>query len=297
MVSDKVDGEFTILLADDGSEHSRAAVELITDLSFPETSEIHVLRVITPLQAAEYSSYEKSLEETCSALGAKGLNVKAELLLGYPAEKIIEYSEQLRPELIVLGAKGLRSTLGILLGGVAQQVVEYACCPVLIVRAPYNGIFRILIAIDGSESSLAAVNYFKTLPKKKESVIDVIHVLPPPPIPMSVVEPMFVDLAISQPWEITEEETERRRKEEEIGEELLLRIKESLKLVGIESHTILKRGDAASEIIEYVKTKEVNLIVTGSRGFGNIRSWLMGSVSRKLVHYSDCSVLVVRGDQ
>jgi nucleotide-binding universal stress UspA family protein len=296
MGSDRVATEFIILLADDGSAHSRAAVDLITDISFPETSEIHVLRVITPLQAAEHSLFESSLEETRSALASQGLNAKAELLLGYPAEKIIEYSEQLRPELIVLGAKGLRSTLGILLGGVAQQVVEYACCPVLIVRAPFNGLSRILIATDGSESSLAAVNFFETLPKKKEAVIDVIHVLPPPPIPMSVVEPMFVDLAISQPWEITEEESERRKKEEEIGEELLLRIKGSLKSVGYESTPILKRGDAASEIIEYVKSNDVDLIVTGSRGFGNIRSWLMGSVSRKLVHYSDCSVLVVRGD-
>ena len=143
---------------------------------------------------------------------------------------------------------------------------------------------------------MEAVNYFESLPKVEESVIDVIHVLPPPPIPMSVVEPMFVDQAISQPWEITVEETERRKSEEELGNILLEKIKESLKLVGYETTPILKRGDAASEIIEYVKSNDVDLIVTGSRGFGNIKSWLMGSVSRKLVHYSDCSVLVVRGD-
>jgi len=108
---------------------------------------------------------------------------------------------------------------------------------------------------------------------------------------------MFVDLSINQPWEITEEEAERRKKEEEEGEELLQTIKESLDKFGYEANTVLKRGDAASEINEYVKTNEVKLIVTGSRGLGNIRSWLMGSVSRKLVHYSNCSVLVVRGDQ
>jgi|SRR3990170_1061295 len=288
---------FTILLADDGSEHSRSAVHLLGGLSFPETTTVHVLRVITPLQAAEHESFENSLEETRAAISAIGLDARSELLLGYPAEKIIETSEQLCPDLIVMGAKGLRSTLGILLGGVAQQVVEYACCPVMIVRAPYVDLSRILIASDGSDSSKAAIRFFGTLPRIKNIDIDVIHVLPPPPIPMTVIEPMFVDLSINQPWEITEEEAERRKKEEEEGEELLQTIKESLDKFGYEANTVLKRGDAASEINEYVKTNEVKLIVTGSRGLGNIRSWLMGSVSRKLVHYSNCSVLVVRGDQ
>jgi len=45
------------------------------------------------------------------------------------------------------------------------------------------------------------------------------------------------------------------------------------------------------------KDQKIDLIVTGSRGLGQIRSWLMGSVSRKLVHYSGCSVLVVRSQE
>ena len=114
---------------------------------------------------------------------------------------------------------------------------------------------------------------------------------------MTVVEPMFMDLTINQPWEITEEEEERRSKEEEDGNLILSEIGIKLAKFGYESTPILLRGDAASEIIEHVKSKEVNLIVTGSRGLRNFRSWLMGSVSRKLVHYSDCSVLIVRGSE
>ena len=297
MVAKSDSKNFQILVADDGSEHSRAAVNLLGDMNFSGKSKVHVLRVITPLQAAEHIAFENSLEATRSALSKKGLDAQSELLLGYPAEKIIEYAESLCPDLIVLGAKGLRSTLGILLGGVAQQVVEYACCPVLIVRAPYQDLSRVLIVSDGSDSSLAAVRYFGILPKLNDVKIEIMHVLPPPPIPMSVIEPMFTDYSMIQPWEVTEEEAERRKKEEEEGEELLKKINDMVKIFGYDSSTILKRGDAASEIIDYVKTNNIKLIVTGSRGLGNFRSWLMGSVSRKLVHYSDCSVLVVRGDQ
>ena len=59
--------------------------------------------------------------------------------------------------------------------------------------------------------------------------------------------------------------------------------------------TVLKGGDAGTEIIEYVKKNKIDLIVAASRGLSRVRSWLLGSVSWKLVHYSGCSVLTVRG--
>jgi nucleotide-binding universal stress UspA family protein len=47
-------------------------------------------------------------------------------------------------------------------------------------------------------------------------------------------------------------------------------------------------------MIEYIKTEQVDLVVAGSRGLSPVKAWLLGSVSRKLVHYSDCSVLIVK---
>jgi nucleotide-binding universal stress UspA family protein len=46
--------------------------------------------------------------------------------------------------------------------------------------------------------------------------------------------------------------------------------------------------------MEYVDRENVHLIVAGSRGLSSFQGWLMGSVSRKLVHYSNCSVLIVK---
>jgi nucleotide-binding universal stress UspA family protein len=37
--------------------------------------------------------------------------------------------------------------------------------------------------------------------------------------------------------------------------------------------------------------------VAGSRGLSNFKGLWVGSVSRKLVHYSNCSVLVVKGSR
>jgi nucleotide-binding universal stress UspA family protein len=118
-----------ILLADDGSEHARAAIQLLLKLPLSPQTHITVLRVFGSQQATEAFSLEAALKETCTLFRDKGFQADPELELGFPTEKIIEYTDQHHPDLIVLGAKGLRATLGILLGGVAQQVIEYASWP------------------------------------------------------------------------------------------------------------------------------------------------------------------------
>jgi nucleotide-binding universal stress UspA family protein len=193
----------------------------------------------------------------------------------------------------VLGAKGLRATLGILLGGVAQQVVEYAHCPVLVVRAPYQGLRRILVVTDGSAHSQYAARYLGKFPLPDEADVRVMHIMPPlqPPLAM---EPYLGGWhTIYMPLPLNDE-TALQAKQERQGQALLDRTCELLRRNGIESIPVLRRGDAATEIIDYVKANQIDLIVVGSRGWSQFKDWWMGSVSRKLVHYSNCSVLVVK---
>jgi nucleotide-binding universal stress UspA family protein len=76
---------------------------------------------------------------------------------------------------------------------------------------------------------------------------------------------------------------------------LLERTVSHLQAEGIQATSVLLRGDAATEIIEYVKTHHIDLIVAGSRGLSQMKRLLLGSLSRKLVHYAGCSVLIVKG--
>jgi nucleotide-binding universal stress UspA family protein len=70
---------------------------------------------------------------------------------------------------------------------------------------------------------------------------------------------------------------------------------EVLKAFGLQTTSVLLRGDAATEIIHYVQEHHIDLVVAGSRGLSRVKGWLMGSVSRKLVHYAGCSVMIVKG--
>lgn len=292
--------EMNLILAVDGSEHSAAAARLVRDLPLPRESSITVLAVLMPRNASEHAALEKALVDTKEILGEIKPSIKTELLTGYPAEQISEYAAEHVPDLIVLGAKGRRATLGILLGGVVQQIVEYADDPVLVVRAPYQGIQRILLVTDGSIHSQQATSYLGKFPVPDLAEVHVLHVLPPLPSPVLIARswPMGSEAMAPVPT-YDSEEVLARQAEEEVsqGETLLSETVAELGNYGLEAKSVLLRGDAATEIIQYANENQIGLIVAGSRGLSQMRRLLLGSLSRKLVHYAGCSVLIVKGGE
>ncbi len=286
-----------ILLADDGSQHARAAVELLGIIPPEVRTRVLVLRAFDSGQITSLSEIERALNRTVDHLAVRGFRVEKELRLISPTELILNTAESRNPDLIVLGAKGLRSTMGILLGGVAQNVMEHACCPVLIVRAPFQGLRRILLVVDGSLSSQSAARYLATFPLPDGVDVRVMHVMPPLQTPI-VMEPFMGGWQTSYTvLPIEEEEKKFLAQHIKTGRALLKRTLDLLNRHGLGATPELVRGDAATEIIDYVKTNQVDLIIAGSRGLGNFQGWLMGSVSRKLIHYAPCSVLIVKERQ
>jgi len=287
------------LLAYDGSEHADAALEFLCNLHPLASLSVHVMAVITPRQISENERVQAGLERAAAQLTDCGYQATTDLLLGYPAEKITEIAEEINPTLIVLGAKGLRATLGILLGGVAQQVVEYANWPVIVVRAPYKGIKRVLLVTDGSPHSEGAAKFIATFPLPKDAEIHVVHVLPPILTPEDIAKTWPSDISPLTPvprLQIQPSEATRLDDEQE-GHKILTRTISLLGGYQEIAQPALLRGDAATEIIDYAKRRRFELIVAGSRGLSPVKSWLLGSVSRKLIHYSGCSVLVVKTKQ
>jgi nucleotide-binding universal stress UspA family protein len=284
--------QFKILLGDDRSEHALAALALLEDLPLAPGTEVTVFRAFSPTQSTDLVLIEDGLNQTCNRLKRKGLIAHPELLLGVPTVKFLRHAEEQSPDLILIGAKGLRASTGILVGGVAQQVVEYAPCPVLVVRAPYQGLHEIMLVTDGSASSQHALQFLGGLPLPAGARLWVMHVLPPPPIPMLYVQTALGSTPVA--FQDLGEAAALAAKEEQEGRALLEEALAALKAAGKPAKGILKRGDAATEIMAAVKEQHIDLLITGSRGHSPIREWMMGSVSRKLVHYSGCSVLVVR---
>lgn len=289
-----------LMLAIDGSEHARAAARLLAELPCAQQCQVHAVAVLIPRQAQNHAALEAALENVDGLLCRQGLHVETELLTGYPAEQLVQAADAYQPNLIVMGARGLRSTLGILLGGVAQQVVEYARWPVLVVRAPYTGLRHILLVTDGSASALNAVAFTCRFPLPKDAVLHVAHVLPPLLTQEIVAQAWALDLQAGRALTSVDLEhslAQQAEDEEQEGQALLGQTITRLEAAGVQALPVLLRGDAASEILQYARDHQVDLIIAGSRGLGQVRGWLLGSVSRKLLHYAKCSVLVVRAPE
>jgi nucleotide-binding universal stress UspA family protein len=55
----------------------------------------------------------------------------------------------------------------------------------------------------------------------------------------------------------------------------------------------VKAGQPARTIVNFAKDKNINLIVLGSRGLGDVEGYLLGSVSHKVTSLAHCPTMVV----
>lgn len=290
-----------ILLAVDGSEHAYQAARLLRKLPcFPDCTLTALMVVVPHLTSFNYY-IDSVLENTQEILtDGPGPQVKVLKIFGAnPAEQINKYATERQIDLIAMGAQGLRSTLGILLGGTAQQVVEYASCPVLIVRSETHRLQRVLLVTDGSVYSQQAGEFLGRFRLPEGARIDVCHVMPPVLVPdrvSEVFERVGSERLVETPPEVLEQLNRQIDEDEQRGKTILSAATRALqKSSAPVSEGVLLRGDAATEILQYVHDNNIDLIVAGGRGLSQVEGWWLGSVSRKLVHYAPCSVMIVRG--
>jgi len=82
---------------------------------------------------------------------------------------------------------------------------------------------------------------------------------------------------------------------EKIGKLLVDEIASKARALGLEEvETAVLGEDAAWEILNYAETNDVDLIVSGTRGLGGIKSLFLGSVSHKLLKEAKCPCLLVK---
>jgi nucleotide-binding universal stress UspA family protein len=146
---------------------------------------------------------------------------------------------------------------------------------------------RILVAVDGSDTSMKAADYAITLAKNNdnnEAQIFVINVIDIPPIFKmlpSDTRKQLIRIGRQQASQIFDSV-------QEIAKSHGAKFKINTEMVETSSVS------AADGIIKYSKEKNVNLIVVGTKGRSGMSKALLGSVASKVVTYSPCSVLVVR---
>jgi nucleotide-binding universal stress UspA family protein len=78
-----------------------------------------------------------------------------------------------------------------------------------------------------------------------------------------------------------------------VGHQTLAKALNSVKKGELEVEKKLEFGVPSDVIVELAETGKHDLIVLGSRGFGAVRRFLLGSVSDDVCMKARCSVLIV----
>ena len=160
-------------------------------------------------------------------------------------------------------------------------------------------ITKILVGVDGSKNSEKALVYALEIAEKFSASVLILNVFQPPPefgyqanafsqFPMSG----YPQDTIGNQPNISAFTEDLRKVHEEIlskAVERAIRLKPMLKIT-----TELKEGNTPSQIIETAANGGFDLIVVGHLGESEIKEFLLGSTSEKVVHQARCAVLIVK---
>ena len=140
---------------------------------------------------------------------------------------------------------------------------------------------RILVPIDFSEYTDDVLNYAKVIAGKFNASLHLIHVVP--------------NMDYFTPYEsfaAAENIVGIQKGVEEEVEKDLKKVQEQI--TDLPVTTVTRTGVAFVEIIDYVKSEGIDLIVMGTHGRGALEHMLLGSVTEKVVRKAPCPVLTIR---
>lgn len=135
---------------------------------------------------------------------------------------------------------------------------------------------NIVLAYDGSEFSLRALQRAKAIAERFEATLWLLHVFRNPSdlLGYADYEKLFA---------------KRKGAAQAV-------LDDALKKLGRTSFPVqeeLKEGLETELILKVAENCKADLIVMGTRGLGAVKGLLVGSVSRKVIHYAACPVMVV----
>ena len=135
---------------------------------------------------------------------------------------------------------------------------------------------KILLAYDGSEAAAKAYRHALDLAGKYAADLQVLAVASPPEFGDDVEIETVLDNA------------------REHYEQQFVALKAQAAAQEVQPRFEVAVGHPAEQIIYRAEQDEVDLIVMGHRGKTFLQRWLLGSVTKRVISYAHCTVLVVR---
>lgn len=142
----------------------------------------------------------------------------------------------------------------------------------------------ILVPVDGSDPAKKAIEFAADWAKHHDATLLLVHVPEPP-----VGDEVMVMGGASIYMHATPDELRK------VGESIVeAGVKVANEFGCDKVETAVEIGDPARKIVGVAKERNADMIVMGTRGLGDWKSLLLGSVSHKVTNLAECTCVTVR---
>ena len=308
----------------DGSELSEVVFPYAKELAGRLGLDVILLHVHSPEEGKTSPLYRAYIEHKAEIIkrqsqevqgkvgiepGGKVLEVRGELVAGYPAEEILRYADERDIDLILMATHGRSGIRRWVMGSVADKVLRASNVPVWLVRTeiPEGIVYdkwpkrTMLVPLDGSELAETILPHVEALAKQRGAeLVDVVLLrvcesgaalgyYPPSArfeTPTGAVHVMPQEYARGE-----------AAKYKILAEQYLAGIEQRLKGAGLRVRAEVRAGEPAEEIVDYANTNPFNLIVMSTHARSGLSRWAYGSVATKVLQGVSSPVFLVRTRQ
>ena len=302
----------------DGSELAEVVFTYAKELAGRLSLDVTLLHVCSPTEQ-ELAPMHRSYTEHMAGIvklqveaiqkkvgiqpGGKAVEVRGELVVGYPAEEILSYADENDIDLILMSTHGRSGIRRWAMGSVADKVLRASKVPVWLVRAgiPEEVVYdkwpsrTILVPLDGSELAESVLPHVEAVAKQRGAeIVDVIllRVCEPP-----IISSDYPEAIMPLSWEEHVEQQMALCKR--ASEKYLASVEKRLKDSGLKvrSEALVGKpplGNPANEIIDYANRNPFNLIVMATHGRSGISRWAYGSVAARVLLGVSSPLFLVR---
>ena len=301
-----MDEKMKILIGYDGSESSDAMLDDLRRAGLPAEADVFVASIAEiwlPMQL-NYGGVEPSyVDETISGVAqARHLAEKAAERLradfpgwtvghdatsGSPSGVLLTKAESWKPDLIIVGSEGHSAIGRFFFGSVSQSVLLHAPCSVRVSRPASNesakdSPVRLVIGVDGSEQSTAAVNSIIARNWAKGSEVRVVCAM------ARLLAANLHKFDLDVPSKL--EETDYYQREKARLDKIVAEAQQKLEEAGFAVSSVIETEDPKKLLIARAEEWKADCIFVGATGLSRIERLLLGSVSSAVE--TDCASTV-----
>ncbi|HEX6229410.1 MAG TPA: universal stress protein [Solirubrobacterales bacterium] len=256
----------SILCGVEGNPSSTEAARQAIAVAKPG-GKVHFVAVYTSWELGPDFTKEKlqeALKEATTMADEAGVTATTEMPSSRYAVEVL-LREGKNHDLLVIGTHGRSRAVGIMMGSTATKTAHGTEVPLLIAREPPGAAgfpSDILFTSDGADDSWPPARVAARLAADFDANLELVHV--------------------------------EDGKHPDAAEVITAQVEEIEKIAGGKPVVAQPKGSATDHIVELSKEKGSSLIICGRRGLSGIRS--LGSVSERVAHQADCSVMLVPSD-